>query len=200
MRATQPFSVHQIPEPNISRFLFADPRLGLLWLLLRLYVGYVWLSAGLDKLTQSDGLWVGDKAGVAVSGFLRGALEKTDGARPDVQGFYAWFIQNVALPNATVFSYLVTYGELLVGTALILGLFTGIAAFFGGFLNASFLLAGTVSTNPVLFILATFLVLGWRVAGYVGLDYFVLPRVGVPGSPGLLFRPVETSPLNDEAL
>lgn len=180
MSSNPAFTVRQIPEPKISRFLFADPRLSLVWLVMRLYVGYAWLSAGWEKLIQADGLWVGAKAGTAVSGYLHGALQKTGGTHPDVQGFYAWFIENVALPNVKLFSYLVTYGELLIGIALILGLFTGVAAFFGGFLNASYLLAGTVSTNPVLFILATFLVLGWRVAGYLGLDYYFLPWIGVP--------------------
>jgi thiosulfate dehydrogenase (quinone) large subunit len=161
----------EIPEPNISRFLFADTRLAPLWTLIRLYVGYEWLMTGWGKFTNPAGVWVGAKAGVAVTGFLTGALKKTTGEHPDVQGFYAWFMQYVALPNAVLFSYL-------------LGLFTGIAAFFGGFMNASYLLAGTVSSNPVLFILATLLVLAWRTAGYWGLDRWLLPRVGVPGSPG----------------
>ncbi|MEM6429606.1 MAG: DoxX family protein, partial [Deinococcota bacterium] len=64
--------------------------------------------------------------------------------------------------------------------ALIVGFLTGISAFLGGLMNASFLLAGTVSTNPLMFILATWLVLAWRVAGYYGLDYWVLPRLGAP--------------------
>ena len=176
----------EIPEPNISKFLFADTRLAPLWALVRLYVGYEWLMAGWGKLTNPAGAWVGEKAGTAVTGFLNGALTKTDGAYPDVQGYYAWFIQNIALPNAALFSYLVTFGEIAVGIALILGLFTGIAAFFGGFMNASYLLAGTVSTNPMLFILATLLVLAWRTAGYWGLDRWLLPRIGVPGNPGPL--------------
>jgi thiosulfate dehydrogenase (quinone) large subunit len=179
---------NQIPEPNITRFLFADTRLAPLWTIIRLYVGYEWLTAGWGKLTNPAGVWVGDKAGAAITGFLNGSLGKTTGAHPDVQGFYAWFVQHIALPNATLFSYMVTFGELLVGTALILGLFTGIAAFFGGFMNANFLLAGTVSSNPVLFVLATFLVLAWRVSGYWGLDWFVLPRLGVPGTPGTLLK------------
>jgi thiosulfate dehydrogenase (quinone) large subunit len=178
--------VREIPEPNITRFLFADTRMAPLWTLVRLYVGYEWLMAGWGKLTNPAGVWVGEKAGTAITGFLGGALQKTSGDHPDVQGFYAWFIEHVALPNAALFSVLVTFGEIAVGLALILGLLTGIAAFFGGFMNANFLLAGTVSANPVLFILATFLVLGWRVAGYWGLDRWVLPRVGVPGSPGPL--------------
>jgi thiosulfate dehydrogenase (quinone) large subunit len=178
--------VREIPEPNITRFLFADTRLAPLWTLMRLYVGYEWLMAGWGKLTNPAGVWVGEKAGTALTGFLNGALKKTGGDHPDVQGFYAWFVEHVALPNAALFSVLVTFGEIAVGLALIFGLLTGIAAFFGGFMSANFLLAGTVSSNPVLFILATLLVLGWRVAGYWGLDRWVLPRIGVPGSPGPL--------------
>lgn len=176
----------EIPEPNITRFLFADTRMAPLWTLVRLYVGYEWLMAGWGKLTNPAGVWVGAKAGAALNGFLGGALQKTGGDHPDVQGFYAWFIQHVAMPNAALFSYLVTFGEIAVGLALILGLLTGVAAFFGGFMNANFLLAGTVSVNPLLFILGSFLVLGWRVAGYYGLDRWVLPRIGVPGHPGPL--------------
>lgn len=175
-----------LKEPALLRVLFADPRLAPLWLILRLYVGYEWLSAGWGKVTNPAGVWVGEKAGVAVSGFLNGAIAKSSGDQPEVAGWYAWFVENVALPNATVFSYMVAYGELLVGIALILGLFTGIAAFFGGFLNANFLLAGTLSSNPLLFILATWLVLGWRVAGWWGLDRWILPRFGVMERPDTL--------------
>ena len=55
-------------------------------------------------------------------------------------------------------------------------------------MNANYLLAGTVSTNPALFILATGLVLAWKVAGLIGLDSLVLPLLGVPGAPGRLLR------------
>lgn len=170
-------SVRTVNEPWLSRLLFADTRLAPLWALVRVYVGWQWLEAGWHKVT--DPAWVGSQAGTAITGFLRGALERAGGERPSVSGWYAWFIEHVALPNATFFSYLVPFGELAVGLALILGLLTGIAAFFGGLMNANFLLAGTLSTNPVLFILATWLVLGWRVAGWWGLDRWVLPRLGV---------------------
>ena len=186
-------TVVQIPEPPITRFLFADTRIAPLWTIIRLYVGYEWLAAGWGKLTNPAGVWVGAKSGAAVTGFIQGALAKTGGEHPDVSGWYAWFLQNVALPNAAVFSYMVTFGEILVGIALILGLLTGIAAFFGGFMNASYLLAGTVSTNPLLFIFATWLVLAWRVAGWWGLDRWVLPLLGVPGAPGTLFQSGEAS-------
>ena len=47
---------------------------------------------------------------------------------------------------------------------------TGVAAFFGATMNMSFLLAGSASTNPVLFTLAIGLIVGWKIAGYYGVD------------------------------
>jgi thiosulfate dehydrogenase [quinone] large subunit len=175
-----------IPDPPIAQFLFSDTRIAWVWLLIRLYAGYEWLMAGIEKLENPA--WTGSKAGSAIVGFAAGALKKTTGDHPDVAGWYAGFLQTFVIPNAAAWSWLITLGEIAVGLGLILGLFTGIAAFFGGFMNANYLLAGTVSTNPLLFIFATWLVLAWRVAGYWGLDYFVLPLVGVPGHPGQLFQ------------
>lgn len=178
--------VTQIPEPPLSRFLFADTRLAALWLLLRIYIGYEWLMAGYEKIINP--VWAGDKAGVALSGFLMGAIAKTNGAHPDVSNWYASFLKDIVLPNAATFSYLVSYGELLVGIALILGIFTGIAAFFGGFMNMNYLFAGTVSTNPFMFLIQLLLILAWRVAGFYGLDRYILPFLGTPWKPGKLFK------------
>ncbi|OHA92165.1 MAG: DoxX family protein [Candidatus Zambryskibacteria bacterium RIFCSPLOWO2_02_FULL_51_21] len=170
--------VTHVPEPPLARFLFANPKMAWVWLIIRLYVGYAWLMAGWEKLLNPA--WTGEHAGAAVTGFLKGALAKTSGLHPDVTGWYAAFIQNSALPNAEVFSYIVVYGEIAVGIALILGILTGIAAFFGTFMNLNFLFAGTVSTNPILLLLSLFLILAWRVAGWYGIDRWLLPKVGVP--------------------
>jgi thiosulfate dehydrogenase (quinone) large subunit len=176
----------EIPEPNITRFLFADTRTAPFWLIVRVYLGYLWLTSGLGKVME--GGWIGEGAGGAVQGFAQGAMQQTGGEHPQVTGWYAGFLESVVIPNAVLFSYLVTFGELLVGLALILGLFTGIAAFFGAFMNASFIFAGTAGANPLMFILAILLIFAWRVAGYWGLDRWVLPAIGVPGYPGTLFR------------
>lgn len=166
-----------IPENPISRFLFSDTRSGLIWLVIRLYVGFQWLKAGWGKVTSDA--WTGEHAGAAIQGFINGALAKAqDGG--DVSGWYATFLESTVLPNAKVFGFMVAFGELLVGLGLIFGLLTGIAAFFGALMNVSFLFAGTLSTNPLLFILATWLVLAWKVAGWYGLDRWALPKLGTP--------------------
>lgn len=112
-------------------------------------------------------------------------MGKTQGPFPDVQGWYASFLSAVVLPHTVFWSYLVTAGEIAVGLALILGLFTGIAAFFGTTMNASYLLAGTVSTNPILFAFGSLLVLAWKTAGWWGLDRYVLQHLGTPWRPTL---------------
>ena len=176
----------ELREPPFARWLFADPRASWIWLVVRLYLGYEWISSGLGKLGSPA--WTGAQAGAAVTGFAQGALAKTGGDHPDVTGWYAWFLQNVVVPNAGIFGWLVTLGELSVGVALILGALTGIAAFFGIMMNANYLLAGTVSSNPILIILGTLLVLAWRNAGWIGLDRWLLPAIGTPWQPGEVFE------------
>jgi thiosulfate dehydrogenase [quinone] large subunit len=177
--------INYIQEPKVSRFLFSDTRIACLWLLVRLYVGWQWLHAGWEKVTSS--VWVGKNAGGALAGFLQGALSKTAGEHPDVSGWYAYFLQHVVLAHVGVWSNIVSYGELIVGITLILGILTGISAFFGLFMNLNYLLAGTVRINPILFTLSIGLVLAWKVAGFLGFDRFLLPFLGTPWQPGKLF-------------
>jgi thiosulfate dehydrogenase [quinone] large subunit len=190
-------SISSLSDSPVARVLFGDVRLAWVWLILRIYVGYEWLSAGWGKLHNPA--WVGGKAGTALTGFINGALSKATGDHPDVQSWYAAFLQNIVLPNAGVWSYIVSIGEFLVGVALILGIFTGIAAFFGSFMNVNYLMAGTVSTNPILFVIATWLVLAWKTAGWIGLDHWLLPALGTPWRPGIVFKhgkAVEEAPQN----
>ncbi len=82
---------------------------------------------------------------------------------------------------------LIAYGEVLVGVALIVGAFSGIAALFGVLMNWSFMLAGTASTNPVLGIVGLGVMVAWKTAGWWGADRVILPSVGAPWSRGALF-------------
>ena len=174
---------YTVEQSRFAHLLFSDKRTAWLWLIVRLYLGYEWLMAGWEKVISPA--WVGEKAGAGLTGFLGGALKKTAEfcqpapapCHPDVQMWYAWFVEHVALPNAQVFSYLVAYGELLVGIALILGFLTGVSVFFGMFMNLNFMLAGSVSVNPIWFTLGLGLLFAWRISGHIGLDRYALPMV-----------------------
>lgn len=178
-------------DPPFARSLFGSTRWAWLWLIVRVYVGYSWLTSGLGKL--SNPAWV--QTGVALKGFWeRAVLVPEAPARPLIAfDWYRTFIQFLLDSGSyTWFAKLITAGELLIGIALILGLFTGIAAIFGGFMNWNFMMAGTASINPVLFLLSILLVLAWKVAGWWGLDRWALAALGTPWRPGRVFSP-ETS-------
>lgn len=159
--------------------LLRDTRFtGLGWLILRLWLGYMWLKAGLPKAFGSKAeAWVGDKAGVAVRGFLEGALARAEGESPQVQAWYADFVREVALPNARLFSYVVAYGEVLVGLALILGLVTRFAASMGVIMNLAYLFAGTISSNPQMLVAEAGIAAAGIAAGYYGVDRYLMPYV-----------------------
>ncbi len=177
----------EVSDPPIARFLFTDRRFAWFWMIVRLYLGYTWLNSGWGKFTNPA--WV--NTGEALKSFWLGII-KTD-PRPVIYfDWYRQFIQYMVDNQTWVwFAKLIVAGELLVGLALVLGAFTGIAAFFGGFLNWNFLMAGTASSNPVLFTFAVLLILAWKTAGYWGLDRYLLPLLGTPWKPGVIVsRPV----------
>lgn len=164
---------HTTEQSSLSYLLTSDKKSAPLWFIIRMYVGYEWITAGIEKVMNPA--WLGSNAGAALKGFIQGALAKTAGAHPDVQMWYAGFLKSTVLPHLVTWSNAIAVGEVLVGLGLIVGLFTGIAAFFGFFMNLNFMLAGTVSINPILFLLAIALVLARRVAGYWGLDRYARP-------------------------
>ncbi len=182
-------STERFPEPAIGKFFLASTGSAPMWFVVRMEVGAEWLLAGWEKI-QSPA-W--GTSGKAISGFVAGALAKTSGPNPAVQGWYAWFLQHMVQPNPALWSFLITYGEFAVGLGVLLGVLTGIAAGFGVLMNLNYLLAGTVSINPVLGMFGLFLVFSWRVCGWIGGDRWLLPAIGLPWKPGTWFRPAAES-------
>jgi thiosulfate dehydrogenase (quinone) large subunit len=176
----------EIEGPAFTRFLFGNSRAGLFWLPVRLFVGFSWLEAGWHKF--NDPAWVGADAGKALTGFWTNAVAVPEGGRPPITyDWYRSFIQ-LLLDNgaASWMSYVITFGEMAVGIGLLIGMLTGFAAFFGAFMNMSFLLAGSASVNPIMFALAVSVILAWKVAGYYGVDRYLLPLLGTPWRPGTI--------------
>ncbi|MBC6972842.1 DoxX family membrane protein [Bacillus sp. Xin] len=149
-------------------FLRSNTKALFILLPLRLYLGYAWLAAGLEKIfgQQFD-----------ASGFLKGAIAKAGGDHPAVQGWWADFLQHVALPHADLFSFFVQWGEVLVGLGLLLGGLTKTAAFFGIIMNTAFLLSGTIATNPNMILLSILILVAGHNAGRIGLDGFVFQKL-----------------------
>jgi thiosulfate dehydrogenase [quinone] large subunit len=104
-------STERFPEPAISKFFLGSDGSSEMWFVVRMYVGAEWLLAGWEKITSPA--W--GTSGKALAGFVAGALAKTSGPNPAVQGWYATFLKDIVLPNAGLFPFLVTRGEFAVG-------------------------------------------------------------------------------------
>ncbi len=167
-----------VKDPEIAQKLFNNTYAALLWLPLRIWLGYQWIDAAMHKVNSPA--WV--VTGEALKGFWTGAVMIPEQGRPAIAfDWYRTFLQMLLDAQAyTWFAKLVAYGELLIGIALIVGAFTGIAAFFGAFMNFNFMLAGSASTNPMLFVIAIGLMLAWKVSGLIGADSILLPLIGTP--------------------
>jgi thiosulfate dehydrogenase [quinone] large subunit len=169
----------RIPDPPIAEALFQSTRFAWLWLIIRLYLGYSWVTSGWGKITNPA--W---RTGEPLRGFWENAVAVPEAGRPAIAfDWYRNFIQFM-LDNQWYewFADLIMFGEFLVGVALILGAFVGIAAFAGSFMNWNFIMAGSASTNGLMLTLAILLILAWKVAGWYGLDRWLLPYLGTPWS------------------
>lgn len=148
----------------IARFLRESTIAAGLLLILRLYLGYSWITSGWGKIS----------GGFDASGFLKGAIANpVQGPNGVVYGWWTSFLESFALPNASVFNVLIPWGEFLVGLGLILGCLTTVAAFFGVIMNFSFLLSGTVSHNPTDILMGVLIMVAGYNAGRFGIDSLI---------------------------
>ncbi len=191
-------SITYYQEPKVARWLFASPASAPFWLVLRVWLGYQWLHAGWEKITGTSGgtfnwklgftqeSWLRSSAGL--KGFAGFALQGAGGEHAAVNyGWYASFLRWIEHSGGWL-APVIAIGEVAIGIGLILGILTGISAFFGATLNTSFGLAGVAGVNPLYLVVEVFLVLAWRNAGYYGVDRYLLPALGTPWKPGEFFR------------
>ena len=172
-----------IADPPLARFLFSDTRMAVVWLVLRIYVGFSWLDAGLHKVLDAGAKtnYIYDGSGLLAFWQRIAAIPAAPAKTIITYDWYRNFIQFMVDNHWEVFfGKLIAFGETAVGIGLILGAFVGIAAVGGAFMNLNFMLAGSASTNPVLLLLGFLLVLAWKTAGYIGLDRYLLPILGTP--------------------
>jgi len=92
--------------------------------LLRIYAGVFFAYYGFGKLRRGD-------FADGLAGFVNGNLENSF-------GFFRPFLESVVLPNKGLFAFLVSWGELSIGIAMILGLATRYFAVAGAVMIASF--------------------------------------------------------------
>jgi thiosulfate dehydrogenase [quinone] large subunit len=92
--------------------------------MLRVYTGVFFLYYGFGKIRNPD-------FADGLAGFVTSKLESS-------VGFIRPFLESVVLPNKGLFAFLVSWGELAIGIALIVGLATRWASIAGAIMVAAF--------------------------------------------------------------
>jgi thiosulfate dehydrogenase [quinone] large subunit len=182
------FSIKELKSAPLVDFIFSNPKMAWLWLIVRVWLGYQWITSGYGKLTNPG--WM--SGGSALKGFLGFSIQTALAAESHPPIAYKWylgFLQGIVDSGAyTWMAKLVAVGEFLIGVGLVLGLFTAVAAFFSGFMVWNFALAGTAGVAPMFLLLSVLLVAAWRIAGLWGLDRFRFEYVGTLWQPGKWFK------------
>lgn len=181
------FQKRELHDPSILKLVFSNTYLAPLWALARLYLGYQWLLAGSHKVWgEQRWIAVDGPDGIPLMKFWQSATKVTPAGTGAIK--YDWYRTFLVFMTDHGwyhwFAWVIAVGEMTVGVLLIVGAFTGLAALAGATMNFNFLLAGSSSTNPVLFILAVLILVGWKVSGWIGVDRWLLPALGTPWEPG----------------
>ncbi len=155
----------------VTTRLYRSPKAALLWLPIRVWLGYQWVEASTHKIGNEA--W--EVGGGALSGFWGYAISIPAEGRPPIAfDCYRSFLTTLLDSGVAEWAGpVIAYGELLVGVGLIVGAFMGVTAFFGGLMNFNFLLAGSASVNPLYLVLAILLIMSRRVSGLIGFDGIV---------------------------
>lgn len=140
-----------------------------LMLIFRLYLGYLWLSHGIEKFAE----------GFSAASYMQGLVENPamNSSGEIAYPWYVWIIENVMQPSLGFLNFMVPLGESMIGLGLIFGCFTQLATFFALLMNFTFFFGGTVSDNPKFILLEIFIIVAGANAGRIGLDYWVIPWI-----------------------
>lgn len=132
------------------------------WTAIRVWLGIMWLQAGVAKIWGSENSGFLHNGGAGVAGF---AAHGTPA--------YSWwgsFLHSFVVPNAGWIAILVALTEFSIGVLLVSGLFTRVAAVASLGLLFTYVMSGTASVCAFYALAAIILLVMWRTAGFIGAD------------------------------
>jgi len=133
---------------------------------MRIWLGVMWLQAGVAKLWGAENPGFLHHNGAAVAGFAaHGAASYS---------WWASFLHGFVVPNAGWIGIFVAVAEFLAGVALALGLLTPAAAFGALLLNLIYMLSGVAGVNPFYALLTVIVLATWRTSGWIGADGLIM--------------------------
>lgn len=157
-----------IGNPNEQRtpralvWLQRSKSAALVWTAMRVWLGVMWLQAGVAKLWGAENPAFLHNGGAGVAGFAAHGVPA-----------YSWwgtFMHSFVVPNASWIAVLVALTEFTVGVCLAAGLFTPFACLASLALLFTYVMSGTASVCAFYALFALVILATWRTSSWIGLD------------------------------
>ena len=134
----------------------------LIWTAMRIWLGVMWLQAGIAKIWGAENPGFMHNGGAGVAGFA------AHGAAA-----YSWwgsFLHSFVVPNAGWIGILVAVGEFAIGVALAVGFLTRLACLASLLLLFTYVMSGTASVCAFYALFAIVILAMWRTSSWIGVD------------------------------
>jgi len=154
-----------IKTPQILNYLTKSKVMGVVWSGLRIWLGIMWMQAGVAKLWGAESAGFMHNGGAGVAGFASHGIPA-----------YSWwgsFLHGFVVPNSGWIGVLVAISEFLVGLGLAVGFLTPAAATVAALLNFTYVMSGTASVNAFYALIAIIVLATWRTSSEIGIDGFI---------------------------
>lgn len=152
----------ELRTPKVIHWLSTSKLAAVVWTAARVWLGVLWIQAGVAKLWGAENPAFLHNNGAGVAGFAAHATAS--------YSWWASFLHSFVVPNAGWIGVLVSVSEFAAGLALVLGMLTPVAAGGALILNLTYMLSGTAGVNPVYALIAVVLLATWRTSGWIGVD------------------------------
>jgi thiosulfate dehydrogenase [quinone] large subunit len=134
----------------------------LVWNAMRIWLGVMWLQAGIAKIWGAENPAFLHNGGAGVAGFA--------GHGAAAYSWWATFLHSFVVPNAGWIAILVAVAEFAIGVALALGFLTPLACLGSLLLLFTYVMSGTASVCAFYALFAIVILAMWRTSSWIGVD------------------------------
>jgi thiosulfate dehydrogenase [quinone] large subunit len=151
-----------VQTPRSLYWLQRSKSAALVWNAMRIWLGVMWLQAGVAKIWGAENPAFMHNGGAGVAGFAAHGVAA-----------YSWwgsFLHSFVVPNAGWIGILVAVAEFAIGAALALGFLTPLACLGSLLLLFTYVMSGTASVCAFYALFAIVILATWRTSSWIGVD------------------------------
>jgi thiosulfate dehydrogenase [quinone] large subunit len=151
-----------VRTPRSLYWLQRSKSAALIWNAMRIWLGVMWLQAGIAKIWGAENPAFMHNGGAGVAGFA--------GHGAAAYSWWATFLHSFVVPNAGWIGILVALAEFAIGIALAIGFLTPLACLGSLLLLFTYVMSGTASVCAFYALFAIVILAMWRTSSWIGVD------------------------------